>query len=314
MHFTHTSLRRGLALLSALLLTVFCCACAPNDSQTPTVPSASDGDALLPSDPAPAAPDDEVAAAIASGESTLFWRIDEAAQLTGSAKEWSYTYMDSQLLWDMLADTLFPTATVLSDETTNENYRHLTLQNGDNKITASISDWGINICGLSEEAALSCAEDAAALLSQVGGCEMRQRTPDTFEGEAAVYAYYLEDTPLDTEANNTTDGSYLKVYDNGDINIIHPVCIGTSQDTIDLAACFSMEEAELLCELQWERASIMPLVGVLDDYELIYMLDASNGMLRPAWRFTGMLYDFTGTFSHLTDFLILAQTGEIIRY
>lgn len=309
-------MRNHFAAAVCLLLLLFLCACTPQQEMpqdtsdttvTPiTEPTTKDTTQQE---------DDEVAAAIAAGESKLFWRIEESAQLGGTASMWQYTPMDCGTLWADIQAQLLPDATVQSSETVEEGSgQSVKLLLGADTIQVDISATGITFIGYTPDSATAFARELAALLTEQSGFTLTEVPADEEEGEILRFAFCTEGIAVDTEPYDVTMGSALRVFDSGSIMLEYPITLGERGETYDLSQYFSMEEAKILCEMQW-TANLMPLVCTLNDYQPIYIVDATNGRLVPGWQFLGRFWEISDTgYNHSMDYVIDALTGAVIRF
>ena len=312
-----------LAAICLMILLLFC-ACAPQQeaADISVIPATEtpDSDAALSEtnatdSQAEQKEDNEVIAAIADGEPALLWRIDEAAQLGGTVSMWHYTPMDCEALWAEIQAKLLPDASVQSAETVdNGEAQSVELRLGENTIRVNISATGIYFIGYTPEAASAFSHELAELLTERSGFTLTEVPADQEEGELLCYAFCAERVAVDTEPYDVTMGSALRVSDSGLIQLEYPISLGERIQTYDLSQYFSMQEAKLLCELQWE-ANFVPLVCTLDSYAPVYIIDATEGKLIPGWQFLGRFWEISDTgFNHGMDYVINALTGEVIRF
>lgn len=298
----------ALVLIAVLIFSL--CACAPS---TDEAHGSSDNSVPSSAQQGQAVDAAELASAMESGEPVLLWRIDENAQLTGTASSWRYTAMDCAELWTDIQAQVFSEAEVLSDEVGTEDIaRRISISLSGSIVNVTIYPDRIYINSLDLTSAEEYAGKIAALLEEKSGIRMDLRAADTEEGELLRYAYYVEDIPVDTKEYATTLGSGIGVWEDAGISLTYPILLAERAETNDLSQCLSMSEVALLCDLQW-KANGVPMAYTLDDYELMYFIDSANGQLVPAWRFKGRFYDSSG-YTHATDFVLHGLTGEVIRF
>lgn len=301
-------------MVSLLLL----CACTPQREaiqdffNTPETPSFA---AEPPKATGDGNADDEIAAAIAAGEPALLWRIDEEEQLEGTVSMWQYMPMDCNALWADIHAQLLPDAAVQSTASMeNGEVKSVELLQGADTIRVSISATGIYISGYVPETASAFSRELAALLTERSGFALTEVPADEEAGELLCFAFCTENLAVDTEPYDVTIGSALRVSDSGLIKLEYPIALGDWIQEYDLSRYFSMQEAKLLCELQW-KANLVPLVCTLETYQPLYIIDATNGRLIPGWQFLGRFWEISDTgFNHGMDYVINALTGEVIRF
>lgn len=310
-------MRNHFAAAVCLLLLLWLCACTPQQEMLQDTSDTAATPITEPTtkDTATQQRDDEVAAAIAAGESKLFWRIEETAQLDGTASTWQYTPMDCNALWADIQAQLLPGATMQSSETVEEGSgQSVKLLLGADTIQVNISAAGITFIGYTPDSATAFAHELAALLTEQSGFTLTEVPADEEEGEILCFAFCTEGIAVDTEPYDVTMGSALCVFDSGSIMLEYPISLGERVETYDLSQYFSMEEAKILCEMQW-TANLMPLVCTLNDYQPIYIVDATNGRLVPGWQFLGRFWEISDTgYNHSMDYVIDALTGAVIRF
>ncbi|MDR0890047.1 MAG: hypothetical protein LBM28_05325 [Oscillospiraceae bacterium] len=257
--------------------------------------------------------DAEVLAAIQEGKTALLWRIAPTAEIVGTAALWQYTPLNCSDLWDAIREAVFPGAALLSDEMLEDVVeRRITLSHNENTYTVRlIGDGNITVSCASPEDALRRAEQLVALLEEMSGFVLTSVEPET--EELAKYAYVVDGICVDTKLYATTLGACVCVQDTGDIVIDYPIALGDKGEQTDLAQYLTMEQARRICRLQWNYFNL-PQIGTIDDYALFYIIDVGNGRLRPAWRFTGMLYDFSSGNAQPMDMVIDGETGAVIRF
>ena len=318
-------MRRLLLIMTAsLMILILLCACSRQETEPPNAMGTETGQLDSPGDTEPTDTETHtegdtgrqaaVDAALQAGDRALLWQIDDGAKLSGIGTTWSYRDMDCEALWAEVKTELFPGAEVLSSQEESDGAGTLiALKDGNTNFHVRVETHWISIDGLDQDAAVAVAGKLAALVTERSGFTLKEVSADLDEGETLRYAFFADGVQVDTEPIDLTMGTVLRVLD-GNVTLEFPLELGEVLETTDLSATFSMSEAKLLCDLQWD-ANPFPWVLALDSWQPLLTVDTENESLIPSWQFSGRFWTIDGTgFSRITDFVVNALTGEVLRF
>lgn len=180
----------------------------------------------------------------------------------------------------------------------------------------SISDSSTNTVTITPDGSEPDMETILSALSQLTGTEYAEIAPE--EIYVAEYVPALNGYGVDAEgfffggerAGEGVMGSYVSVFENGEITVHTPLVLCSTATAIDTSALVAPEAVETICRAYYENL-MEGRVTVITDVTLGYYYSEDDNSLRPAWQCDMTFYMSEN--GHNDSVLMDAQTGELLR-
>ncbi len=254
--------------------------------------------------------DQELREALERQEVRVLWRIPTEFRPEGEACVRPYTALDCGALWPELKNAVFPTARLQSDAYA-EYARVLEYANGTERFALQLNTMSVFLEGLPVVRAQKALQEISAFLEQKTGFPQQRWDGPAPEGQGLIYGTVIDGVPVDVKMDSDLRVSCVFAQRNGKIVLWNPIIPGEPQARYDLSACLDLETLRATAEAGWRTTP--PVLAELTDCALIYYLDAEESALRPGWSLTGTGYRFDTGEMVLTEILIDAVSGKLIR-